>query len=86
VVKTAEHRPRDDSIARWRSPSERRFVEARRAPLVDALMRPARIEIAPVLVEHELQMPLVQDEDVVEAFAADRADRPLRRPDDADKG
>jgi hypothetical protein len=31
---------------------------------------------ATVLVEHELQMPMVQDEDVVEAFPPDRADRP----------
>ena len=36
------------------------------------LMRPARIEIATVLVEYKLQMSLVQDEDVIQAFTADR--------------
>ena len=40
-------------------------------------MRPARIEIATVLVEYELQMSLVQDEDVIQAFTADRPYRSL---------
>ena len=77
MVKTTENRPSNDSGASWLFGAQRRLVKGRRAALVDALMRPARIEIAAVLVEHKLQMALVQDEDVIEAFAADRADRAL---------
>jgi hypothetical protein len=84
----------DDSRAGWQFPPERGLVKALGTFLVDALMRPTRIEIVAVLVEYELQMPLVQDEDVIETFSADRADRPLamriglgrqlRRADDTD--
>ena len=46
-------------------------------PLVQALVRPRDVEVRYVLPQHVPQVGLAQDQDVVETFAAGRADEPL---------
>ena len=49
-------------------------VESRGHSHPDALVRARFIEVAPVFVEHTLQVEIVVNEHVVKAFAAYRAD------------
>ncbi len=46
-------------------------------PLLDALMGSSMVEILDILLEHTLKMPLVHNEQMVEALRAYRANPPL---------
>ena len=54
----------------------RHFPGHRRVP-VQRLMWASRVVVFDILVEDSLQVVLVEDEDVVQAFPADRSDNPL---------
>ena len=73
MVKSAENRPRADLAAPLHGPLDRRIFE-------QGQMRPDFIVVAGVGREDPAQMGLAEDDDVIEAFPADRTDQSLRMP------
>lgn len=73
MMQSAENRPRDDLAVPQHGPMARRILGQRQ-------MRPGFIVIAGVGSEDPAQMGLAEDDDMIEAFAADRADQSLHMP------
>lgn len=73
MMKSAENRPRAGLAEPLDRPMARRI-------LVQEQMRSEFVVVAGVGREDPAQMRLAQDDDVIEAFAPDRADQPLRVP------
>jgi len=73
MMKPAEDRPRSELAQPLNRPMARRI-------LVQGQMRSEFVVIAGVGRKYATQMGLAEDDDVIEAFAADRADQSLRMP------
>ena len=73
MMKPAEDRPRSELAQPLNRPMARRI-------LVQGQMRSEFVVIASVGRKNLAQMGFAEDDDVIEAFAADRADQPLRMP------
>jgi hypothetical protein len=73
MMKSAEDRPRCDLAILVDRPMSRRI-------LVQGQMRSELVVIASVGCKDPAQMGLAEDDDVIKAFAADRADQALRVP------
>ena len=73
MMKLAENRPRRNLAEPLDWPMARRI-------LVERQMCPEFVVIAGVRTKDPTQMHFAEDDDVIEAFAADRADQPLRMP------
>ena len=73
MMKSAEDRPRCDLATLVDRPMGRRI-------LAQGQMRSEFVAIAGVGRKNLAQMGFAEDDDVIEAFAADRADQPLRMP------
>ena len=73
MMKFAENWPRSEVTAPLDGPPVRRI-------LVQRQMRSEFIVISCVSRKYPAQMALAEDDDVIEAFAADRADQSLRMP------
>ena len=69
VMESSEHRRSVDGGAGTELRRGGRGAERGWASLVDALVRPRGVEVAPVLVENALKMALAQQEDVIQAFS-----------------
>jgi len=72
-MKSTEDRPRGDLAKPLDGPIARRI-------LVQGQMRSEPVEILGVGRKDSAQVGFAEDEDVIEAFPADRADQPLRIP------
>ena len=73
MMKSAENWPRAEVTAPLDGPPVRRI-------LVQRQMRSEFVVISCVGRKYPTQMGVAEDEDVIEAFPADRADQPLRLP------
>jgi hypothetical protein len=73
MMKSAEDRPRCDRAIPLNRPMGRRI-------LVQGQMRSEFVVITGVGRKNLTQMGFAEDDDVIETFAADRADQPLRMP------
>ena len=73
MMKSAEDRPRCDLAIPVDRPMGRRILLQRQ-------MRSEFVVIAGVGRKNLAQMGFAEDDDVIEAFAADRANQPLRTP------
>jgi hypothetical protein len=75
MMKAAEDGPSDDNSARNARPGDqRRLVGGRRPALAYALVGPRVVEEAAVLVEHSLQVLLIEHEHMVDTLAPDGSD------------
>jgi hypothetical protein len=77
-MKAAEDRTRSQAL--WRRGEEGStsgLVGHIRTPLAEALVWTSVVEVGAELVEEQLQVVMTADENVVEAFASNRADEPL---------
>ncbi|HET8631908.1 MAG TPA: hypothetical protein VFL91_31165, partial [Thermomicrobiales bacterium] len=74
MVQAAQHGDRDDGTRR--ACSWCRFRDSGDG-LPDPLMWPRRVEVRHVCPQHAPQVPLAQDEDVIEAFTAHTPEEPL---------
>jgi hypothetical protein len=73
MMKSAENRPRGDVTEPLNGPTVRRI-------LVQRQMRSVFVVIADVGTKNSTQVGVAEDDDVIEAFPADRANQPLRMP------
>ena len=73
MMKSAEDWPRGEVTAPLNGPPVRRI-------LIQRQMRSEFAVISCVGRKYPTQMGVAEDEDVIEAFPADRADQPLRLP------
>jgi hypothetical protein len=73
MMKSAEDRSSSE-FAEPLNGTKKRYV------LGECKMRPDIVVIVAVSPEDPAQMGLAEDDDVIEAFATDRADQPLRMP------
>jgi hypothetical protein len=73
MMKSAENRPRGEVAEPLDRPMGRGI-------LVQGQMCPKLVVIAGVGRKNPAQMSVAEDDDVIEAFPADRADQPLRMP------
>ena len=73
MMQSTEDRPCNDLAVSLHGPMARRSLE-------QGQMRPGFIVIAGVGSEDPAQMGLAEDDDMIEAFAADRADQSLHMP------
>ena len=72
-MKAAEDRSRNDLAKPLNGTMARRILTQRQ-------MRPEFVVISCVGRKYSTQMGVAEDDDVIEAFPADRADEPLRMP------
>jgi len=73
MMKSAENQPRGEPTEPLNRPMRRRV-------LAQGLMRSEFVVIARVGRKDPAQIGLAQDDDMIEAFPADRADQSLRMP------
>ena len=73
MMKSAENRPRGDVTEPLNGPTVRRI-------LVQRQMRSVFVVIADVGTKNSTQVDVAEDDDVIEAFPADRANQPVRMP------
>jgi hypothetical protein len=73
MMKSAENRPRGDTTEPLNGPTVRRI-------LVQRQMRSVFVVITDVGTKNSTQVGVAEDDDVIEAFPADRANQPLRMP------
>ena len=73
MMKSAEKRPRGDVTEPLNGPTVRRI-------LVQRQMRSVFVVITDVGTKNSTQVGVAEDDDVIEAFPADRANQPLRMP------
>ena len=73
MMKSAEDRPRGELTEPLHRPMARRIF-------VQGQMRSEFVVIAGIGSKNSTQMGVAEDDDVIEAFPADRADEPLRMP------
>ena len=73
MMKPAEDRPRNDATEplNWTS---------KRCILAQGKVRPDIVVMAGIDLEHPTQVGLAEDDDVIEAFPADRTDPSVRLP------
>jgi hypothetical protein len=72
-MKSAEDRSRSDLADPLNGTKKRRVLGKRK-------MRSDFVVVGGVSGEDSAQVPFTEDDDVIEAFAPDRADQPLRMP------
>ena len=72
MVQTADLREGDNGTCRWRL-----YGPGLRTILAEREMCPALVVILKICQQHTAQMTLIEDDDVIETFAADRADDAL---------
>ncbi|MEA2911107.1 MAG: hypothetical protein QOJ15_3188, partial [Bradyrhizobium sp.] len=73
MMKSAENRPRGDVTELLNGPTVRRILLQRQ-------MRSVFVVITDVGTKNSTQVDVAEDDDVIEAFPADRANQPLRMP------
>jgi hypothetical protein len=73
MMKSGEKRPRGDVTESLNGPTVRRI-------LVQRQMRSVFVVIADVGAKNSTQVRFAEDDDVIEAFPADRVNQPLRMP------
>src|SRR5262249_29471153 len=94
VVQPAEHRNSDHAVRCAVPPGPGDRVGRDRRALCETLVRPGTVEVADVLGQDPPEVPLAEDQEVVDALPADAAEealadrvgprRPDRRPDHLD--
>jgi hypothetical protein len=77
VMQPSEHPASFDSSSGYALPGEGRGAECGWAALLDSLVRSRTVEVRAVLGNNALQMAFAEEEDVVQAFPAQRADETL---------
>ena len=73
MMKSAEDRPRNEVAEPLNGPTVRRI-------LVQRQMRSVFVVITDVGTKNSTQVSVAEDDDVIEAFPADRAEQSLRMP------